>query len=99
MMNTIRQGDLLFIRISPAVIPPGAVVRPDGIIARGEATGHTHRLVQGVLLAVAARLYVRAAQACEVIHEEHHPVALPAGDWEVRRQIEYNPDGWRQVAD
>lgn len=95
-MMMIRQGDLLFTKGSaPAV----AEERPDGIIARGETTGHMHRLVGGVLLAVAAQLYVRAARACQVVHEEHSPVALPEGEWVVTRQREYVPNGWRQVAD
>ncbi len=32
-------------------------------------------------------------------HEEHPAVPLPPGRYEVRRQREYTPEGWRQVED
>jgi hypothetical protein len=32
-------------------------------------------------------------------HEEHQLIAIPKGDWMVRIQREYEPEGWRYVAD
>lgn len=32
-------------------------------------------------------------------HEEHNPISIPQGDWMVRIQREYEPQGWRYVAD
>jgi hypothetical protein len=94
----IRQGDLLLVR---AQIPEAATEIADGVLARGEATGHTHRVRPGtaVALVAAGLAYVRALQEAYVDHEEHATVVLPPGEWVVRRQREYRPDGWRQVAD
>jgi hypothetical protein len=94
----IRQGDLLFVR---SEIPVEATEIADGVLARGEATGHTHRVRPGttVALLAAGMAYVRALSEAYVDHEEHTTVILPPGDWAVRRQREYRPDGWRQVQD
>ena len=95
-----RQGDLLFVR---SRIPEGATEIKDGVLARGEATGHTHRVRPGTAVAMMVGLvaYVRALQDQEayIDHEEHNTVILPTGDWIVRRQREYVPEGWRRVVD
>lgn len=96
----IRQGDLLFVRV--ASIPTDATRVPDGVIARGEASGHAHRLRAGrgrMLMLAAGVAYIRARYRAQVDHEEHGTVTLPAGDYRVVRQREYEPAGWRQVAD
>lgn len=97
-MESIRQGDLLFVRRE---IPADAQPLAEGVLARGEATGHTHRVRPGTAVALLAAgiAYVRAMQEAYVDHEEHATVTLPPGEWAVRRQREYRPDGWRQVQD
>jgi hypothetical protein len=95
-----RQGDLLFVRCDS--IPDGAVEVADGIIARGETTGHAHRLQigrGGALMLLAGVAYIRARYQATIVHEEHGTIVLPAGDWQVSRQREYTPNSWRQVAD
>ena len=95
-----RQGDLLFIECDE--IPNDAQEVQDGIIARGEATGHTHRVGDSnvaKLVALNAMMYVRALQEAEILHEEHNKVVLPPGNWKVHRQKEYEPNGWKQVQD
>jgi len=99
-MKMIRQGDLLFIRRTEDV-PEGDILT-DGIVARGEATGHNHKITPGVkaaLIMAAGMMYIKAAEACSIDHQEHETVTLPPGNWTVQRQREYQPDGWRQVAD
>jgi len=95
----IRQGDLFFIPCKN--IPLEAIVQQDGIIARGEVTGHTHRISTGkaFLMLCAGIAYVRAETEALIGHEEHKPVTLPPGNWLVKRQREYQPQGWRQIAD
>jgi hypothetical protein len=95
----IRQGDLLFI---PSSIPVGTTEVEDGVVARGEATGHNHRIrsrAEGILLMLGTAMYIKALRETPIDHEEHKTVTLPVGDWRVQRQREYQPDGWRQVAD
>ena len=97
-----RQGDLLFIRTDVRKLS-GKKIR-NGVLARGEVTGHAHRVADlaaaeayemdnGVFLSV-------SDQGVSIVHEEHKPVTLPAGLWEVRRQREYEPkEPPRRVAD
>ena len=96
----IRQGDLLFVPCDS--IPADAVADPSGVIARGEATGHAHRLqlAKGRLLLFAAGVaYIKAQYKATVDHEEHGAVVLPPGNYQVKIQREYEPAGWRQVQD
>ena len=84
-----QQGDVLF---QPRItaLPPGCVVKPDGVIALGEVTGHAHRLEEatdGLLYeAPDGRLYLAAGpRGATVIHEEHGPVMRPEGIWPIGR--------------
>jgi hypothetical protein len=98
-IEKFRQGDLLFVRRS---IPSDAKVQEDGVIVRGDFTGHRHRVKdvsKGVVLMADAVAYVRALKETEVVHEEHPSTILPPDEWGVIRQQEYRPAGWIQVAD
>jgi hypothetical protein len=100
-MERHRQGDLLFVKVDS--IPLDAKAVQDGIIARGESTGHMHRLIHGskaALMVAAGIQYIMAMQEeINVVHEEHGMVVLPMGNWKVKRQREYRPDGWIRVTD
>jgi hypothetical protein len=99
-----RQGDILFIEVDGET-PATAKVVTDGVIARGEATNHAHRIATEDLTLSKAkvfsegpqRLFVEAYEAARVIHEEHDEIVLPAGRYEVRRQREYTPGADRPV--
>lgn len=101
-MEMHRQGDILFIKTETG-IPQDTKEQKDGIVAKGEVTGHHHRIGDGVKAAlfVAANMsaWIRVKQKTDILHEEHNTVTLPVGEWEVRRQREYEPGGWRQVKD
>jgi hypothetical protein len=104
-----RQGDVLIVPIDEEAIPSGASPAPvDGrgrfVLAYGEATGHAHVVTgQGIrVLADPAdpdRLFVEVPTHARVSHEEHGPIALPAGTYRVVRQREYVPGSYRPVAD
>ncbi len=99
-LTTLRQGDLLFVPIKG--LPEERKEQKDGIIARGEVTGHTHQLRPGLettLFAAANIMYIQAKAQAFVDHQEHNTITLPTGNWKVQRQREYIPDGFRQVAD
>jgi hypothetical protein len=99
-----RQGDVLF--IARACAPAGKrMVRKDGRILEGEATGHVHRVAE-TSLAIAEvyevedRLFLSASEdGVAIVHEEHKPIILPAGNYDVVRQREYSPEEIRNVAD
>lgn len=103
----LQQGDVC-LEVSP--IPGGASKRTganSAVLAEGEATGHAHR-VQPIGKATVEtyefgqRLFLRImAGDCRVIHEEHGPITVPAGDYEIGRVLEYDYDAEeaRQVQD
>jgi hypothetical protein len=95
-----RQGDLLFVPVD--AVPVGAELVSDGVIARGEASGHAHRLQLGrgrALMLLAGVAFIRARYRATIAHEEHGAITLPAGNYQVVRQREFEPAGWRQVQD
>jgi len=106
-MTIYRQGDVLLIRC--ARIPEGEPVpREHGriVLAHGEATGHAHALVDDEAAFTetrpakgAPRRYLRLVKPARLFHDEHSPIELPPGRYEVRRQREYTPDDIRTVAD
>ncbi|MEH2014079.1 hypothetical protein [Nostoc sp.] len=39
------------------------------------------------------------SESALLAHEEHKAISIPQGDWMVKIQREYEPEGWRYVAD
>ena len=104
MRKLYRQGDVLFREVSQ--IPDGGKKRASGHIIEGEVTGHIHRvadpqLVEAEVLEVGEKLFVSVSQegGISIIHEEHNPIVLPPGNYEVIRQREYSPQEIHNVAD
>jgi hypothetical protein len=102
-MNTLkmyRQGDVLL--RSAERLPRGAKQQEDGVVARGEATGHAHRVTgDGAVFRDpdSQQLWVRVMSSATVVHEEHRPIVLPRGIYEVIGQREYTPEAVRRVVD
>lgn len=102
-MSTVqyRQGDVLVTRVR--AIPTGAVSVPAdngrSVLAWGEVTGHAHALdaTRGRLYELdegeeLERRFLRVLADGGVLrHEEHAPLRLPAGDYQVTLQREYVP--------
>lgn len=84
-----RQGDILFEQVEAR--PPGRAGDPirDGVIARGETTGHAHKLDGGTLLRVGRDLVIDVPDGGVVTHEEHDRIELEPGVWLVHQQQEY----------
>lgn len=95
-----RHGDVLVQRVESM---PHALPRPGTTLARGEVTGHSHRFRDPAtmqLYQAGLETYVRVlADAAELIHEEHHTITLPRGDYRVWMQREYSPQAIRRVVD
>lgn len=95
----LRQGDVL-------IIPSDKLAKgtklPHLTLAEGEVTGHRHRISSGEaeLYEREGVLYLRVISPTAILtHEEHDRVTIPQGNWEIRIQREYEPEGWRYVAD
>lgn len=102
-----RQGDVLLVPVDK--VPKGLkqVPREQGriVLAHGEATGHAHVLEGGEVEFLATDLeemegrFARVLEESELVHDEHDTITVPPGDYEVRRQREYEPEEPRLVAD
>ena len=98
-MQPLRQGDVLLIPTSETV---KGTKLPHLTLAEGEVTGHRHCISQGEaeLYERHGTLYLKVLSPTALLtHEEHQPITIPKGDWMVRIQREYEPKGWRYVAD
>lgn len=99
MTTMYRQGDVLLIR--ELVLPAGAeLVKNERIVERGELTGHAHRL-EGMaeIHTRYGTMYIRAGAGAKLVHEEHAAIDLPAGDYRVVRQREFDGEEARFVND
>jgi hypothetical protein len=103
-MKAYRQGDVSIMAVD-SVPKQARKVKGELVLARGELTGHAHRIVKGKaslrqLTGGALYLSVKSAFA-KLSHEEHEDVILPTGDYEIRRQREFDWIGSevRNVAD
>lgn len=98
---TYQQGDVLLVRIDE--IKSDVKKLDHLVLARGEATGHSHRittgtatLYQGPGMGQANLLLEVSSDTATLTHEEHKPITLPKGIWEVRIVREY--DHFNEIA-
>lgn len=103
------QGDLMIRRVATVPSHAKPVAATDGVhvLAHSE-TGHHHVVAErsAQLLIDETNQFIawlRVAEPCDVEHlrsfDTHAPLHLEPGDYEVRRQREYVPEGWRRAAD
>ena len=98
-----RQGDI-YIQEFPA-LPEDCSRIKGGVIARGEATGHAHRLAsthgaklysppmpkRGGRPLKPGMMYLEVtAPECAIQHHEHAPICLKTGVYEIWRQREFD---------
>ena len=99
-MQPIRQGDVILISVNKTQDEGKPL--PHLTLAEGEVTGHSHRISEGQaeLYEKDGTLYLRVlSETATLTHEEHKAIQIPQGSWMVRIQREYEPEGWRYVAD
>ena len=103
-----RQGDVLIERVD--AIPAGAALRERDkgrvILAYGEVTGHAHAIDDSVEAPTAVLLdsvdglaFLKVDALSRLVHEEHSTIELAPGNYRITTQREYEPEGWRRVAD
>lgn len=97
-----RQGDVLICPVKriPAKAAEQKIEGPI-VLAYGEVTGHSHALWGRARMfrEDGGGTFLAVDEPATVKHEEHAPVALPPGKYEVTIQREYSPDAIRNVAD
>jgi len=84
-----RQGDVLVRKIEK--LPKKVRKLEEDIIVMGEATGHAHRIQNGTLFLSGSTMYLQADAGATLVHEEHAPIELDPGIYEVVRQREFDP--------
>ena len=96
-----RHGDVIVMPVDS--IPADAVRRPSVVLARGEATGHSHRIqdpASAELFEAGGEGYLRvSAESASLVHDEHAPIALPRGLYRFWMQREYSPKEIRRIID
>jgi len=109
------QGDVLFRKVDALPAGVAAVAATNGrVVVTHSETGHDHVMVLdrnrsktpsvemfGGDNPLVAWIKVNRPTALEHLrqHDTHEPIMFGAGIYEVRRQREYTPEGWRQVQD
>jgi hypothetical protein len=92
----IRQGDVLFVPMTepiPDYVKEKKNVK--GVVMEGEATGHHHKLADLEAAEVFRVSYGDSFVSVgplgvSIVHEEHAPVQLPAGNYRVKIAREYD---------
>jgi hypothetical protein len=96
-----RHGDVIIAAVDS--IPAEAIRRPGAILARGEATGHSHRIADPAAAEVFdfdGHGYFRVtAASARLVHNEHAAIELPAGSYRFWMQREYTPKEIRRIVD
>ena len=96
-----RHGDVML--AAADAVPEDATPRPGATLARGEATGHSHRFaVAGdvELFDHAGVGYVRVkSESAELVHDEHATITVPRGIFRFWMQREYSPQEIRRIVD
>lgn len=96
-----RHGDVMLQRVE--MIPADATRRPSAVLARGEATGHCHRIADAATVTLfdfGGSGYVDVhADSATLVHDEHAPIVLPRGRYRFWQQREYTPTEIRRIVD
>lgn len=112
--NRACQGDLMIARIDSIPSKAEKVKAEKGrfVVAHSE-TGHDHVIAERPNVSLYSTgdpmvSYLQVIQAEEEVEtilehlrnfDTHEPIKIPPGNYEIRRQREYTPEGWRRVED
>ena len=104
MKTRIQQGDVILRKIE--TMPEGKqerVTLKRCVLAEGEHTGHAHVVEddEAELIRIGERMLLKLGKSATVTHQEHKPVELGPGIWEVGRvqEFDYLSMMARRVAD
>jgi hypothetical protein len=117
MRDLYRHGDLLFRPAAQQdVLRTDLKSRGSNIILEGEVTGHAHKILEGEAAILdfyeetwrsgeqrqtLTQTFLQCNTETVIAHEEHGPLAIPAGLWEVvrAREFDYAANLGRRVMD
>ena len=104
-LKIYRQGDILFVKVSN--IPQETIKTGSKVIIEYEATGHKHLIASNCTELyelekdshIQRRFgrniigFVNVLDDTLITHDEHQPIKLPKGKYQIIRQREFNPEG------
>jgi hypothetical protein len=114
-MKTFRdqcaQGDVFFRRIDK--LPKDAIAvekksKNTPVVVAHSETGHDHQFTRGIGVTLFTTpnplvCYLKLDEPTQLDHmrsfDTHEPIMFDSGVFEIRRQREYTPEGWRRVED
>lgn len=109
VQDSAAQGELYLRRVDsiPKEVKP---IKPekDKLIVGHSETGHHHYIspLQARFFGTENPMicYLRVeGEYADLIHDrsfdKHITLRIPTGDWEIRKQREHTPEGWRAVSD
>ena len=91
-MLQYRQGDVLLQKVDRIPAPAQRQNASDRIIlAHGEATGHAHAISskQALSYTLLGQSFILAQRGATLVHEEHAPIQLEQGCYQVIQQRQY----------
>lgn len=113
-INLYRQGDILLKKVMIKSIKDYIKSSKKVVLAYGEATGHHHIIEQDAefyhhkdddveIFALDGTssnpIFVHVLKETNLKHEEHSPIKIDKGWYEIVRQREYSPERIRNVQD
>jgi hypothetical protein len=101
--STFQQGDVIGKRLDAMPdITEAKITRKRLVLAHGES-GHSHVIDddEAELIEIGERMLLKLTKAATVVHEEHKPIKLSPGIWEIGRvkEFDYFKNMARQVID
>ena len=111
--KSCAQGDVLIRRVDSLPVDVKELAASNGeVIVTHSETGHHHVMVLDREAEPNVRMFqgsddllawLKIDRPTALEHrrdfDTHEPIMFPPGVYEVRRQGEYTPEGWRRVAD
>ncbi len=103
-----RQGDVYLVRLPDTIEIKTAEAIPQDkgrtVLAYGEVTGHAHAIASdaAALWALAGNVANNLLEVTKTVvlkHEEHSPIEITPGKYEIVRQREWTPEAVKFVAD
>lgn len=90
---TAQQGDVCLKKLTR--LPAGKqeiVAKKRLVVAEGEHTGHAHVIEDddAELIRIGEQILLRLEKSATIKHDEHKPITLEPGIWEVGRVQEYD---------
>lgn len=101
-IHIVRHGDILLRQIEK--LPTELTEVKTNVVAEGEHTNHSHRLIGGeatIYKDGLQMMFVQVKEPTTIQHEEHKTLEIPKGDYQViiENEYDYFLEAVRQVKD